>query len=113
VAAAVSELRVVEGALKPLSPFSPYRSHYYCAYCRRWIPRGEAQRDSMGRPVCPYCRRTLRVKPRRRVRRGGLRPFFTPKCPRCLGRLSQKLFSARLVCLSCGAEFELEEVVEG
>jgi DNA-directed RNA polymerase subunit RPC12/RpoP len=41
---------------------TPYNNHYYCAKCRRWIPKTEAEKSPRLR--CPSCGRKLRTKAR-------------------------------------------------
>ena len=36
-------------------------------------------------------------------------PWLPPLCPKCLGILSHKMASSRLICLKCNSEFELKE----
>jgi len=38
--------------------------------------------------------------------------WLPPTCPECNGMLSQKMASTRLVCLSCGTEFEVVKVAD-
>jgi len=67
------------GPVKRLKPeiiksvaFSPYASGFgYCARCGRWIPLSEAPKGRDGRPICPYCRSPLRLKPHNNDRRRG------------------------------------------
>jgi len=35
--------------------------------------------------------------------------YFPPRCPECLGVLTQKLYSSHLACMKCRKEFKLEE----
>ena len=44
-------------------------------------------------------------------RKGKWTIWLRPTCPRCLGPLSQKMASARLVCLDCNQEFSLNQVL--
>jgi len=49
---------------------------------------------------------------REKLQRGVESFWIPPVCPRCFGILSQKMASNRLVCLVCGAEFELHSTSE-
>ena len=62
---------VVSVPNKSLSPFSPYRLHYYCSSCGRWILKEKAHFNSTGQPICPFCHRPLRLGPKNRKRRQG------------------------------------------
>ena len=46
---------------------SKYDTMYYCSICGEWIPKWKAVRDSIGRPRCPRCMHTLRLKPKKRA----------------------------------------------
>jgi len=41
-----------------------YSIAFYCACCGFFIFKGDARRDRLGRPRCPFCGRNLRTKPR-------------------------------------------------
>jgi DNA-directed RNA polymerase subunit RPC12/RpoP len=43
---------------------TPYNNHYYCAKCRRWIPKTEAEKSPKRMLRCPSCGRKLRTKAR-------------------------------------------------
>jgi len=51
------------------SPFSPYRLHYYCSSCGRWILKEKTHFNSNGQPICPFCHKTLRLGPKNKRKR--------------------------------------------
>jgi DNA-directed RNA polymerase subunit RPC12/RpoP len=57
-----------------LEPRGSYATHYYCANCRKWVPRGGELRDALGRPVCPACLLVLRARRRKPKHKRGWEP---------------------------------------
>lgn len=40
---------------------SPYATYYRCNHCDGWVKHEDAQKDKMGRPLCPECRNLLKT----------------------------------------------------
>jgi uncharacterized paraquat-inducible protein A len=65
-------LQRAPAAQPELAESGSYRTHYFCSGCRVWVRHGSELRDSLGRPLCPLCHRTLRARRRKpkRAREG-------------------------------------------
>jgi rubrerythrin len=44
--------------------YSKYKTHFYCSFCGIWIKKEEAISHSPF--LCPFCKRPMRIKPRKR-----------------------------------------------